>query len=255
MAVVVTAPNASAWEQPLRKGGAWFVPINVGVGPGVTWFPGVLSDTPYTSLSFDAFGIIDPRIVAHYVNRFRHKVPPKYAKCVEVVNTATPWHMKAGPAKYIPVSLVISPENPLTGAGRSALGVQTDPLFFDFGLGQGGTDEPLYMKLFIGLPTLSYHYVTHPELKGAAHIVGLGGRLKWQLTWQPHDRVAVTLQWLSVLQVTNAYETANKHDEVALGVGDSSFVLWDENHERAWHIGTFAVLFNWRFPFYINPGL
>ena len=145
--VAAGASPAHAWDQPLRTSAGWFVPINVGAGPGLAWFSGVLGDAPFWSVSLDAYGIVDPRIVASMVERSAHKVPPEYRKCLNVINTDTPWHVR-GPAEYLPFSLVISPENRFTGAGRSAFGIQSSNLLLTAGFVTGGTQ----IRLEIGSP-------------------------------------------------------------------------------------------------------
>jgi hypothetical protein len=250
----LAAAPATAWDQPIRQGDAWFIPINVGVGPGLTRLPGVLSDTWFPVLSLDVFGVVDPRIVRHYLQANKHKIPAQYKKYLKNLNTSSPWHLKAGLAKWVPAHLVIAPPNPIFGEDRYAFGVQTDPLLLDVGTGLGATNDAFFLRLHVGAPTLSYHYVKHPALRGKAHIVGAGARGRVQLTWQPDEVFTITLQWLSVVQFTNGYDTKTTHAPLSVGNSSTQLQLWGDDYQRAWHVGTASLLLNVRIPSYLSAG-
>ena len=198
------------------------IPINVGVGPAVYQFSGMIEDNQplHYGLALDIAAIIDKAAIKEH----KDKIPKKYRKMVAKIGEARVGYM------LIPDSLFLSPGE----AGTTIYGATWRPISMNVPLKLPG----MKLKFGTGL-VMSYSYIDiaadGDAPSSTTHFFRPGLDLRAHLEIPLTDSFIVSLGWSSGFYVPQ--EVGG--DFSAMGEGDRSL----------WHIGQGSLVFNYRFPF------
>jgi hypothetical protein len=198
------------------------IPINVGVGPAVYQFGGVIEDNQplHYGLALDVAAIIDKAAI----KKHKDKIPKKYRKMVAKIGEARVGYM------LIPDSLFLSPGED----GTSIYGATWRPISVNVPLKLPG----MKLKFGAGL-VMSYSYIdiaANGDVPASTtHFFRPGLDLRAHLEIPLTESFIVSLGWSSGFYVPQ--EVGG--DFSAMGEGDQSL----------WQIGQGSLVFNYRFPF------
>ena len=215
VAAVVSVGEAQAGEKVE-------IPINVGVGPAVYSFTGVIADNQalHYGVALDIAAIIDKAAI----KKHKKKIPKKYRKMVSKLGEARVGYM------LIPDSLFLSPGED----GTQIYGATWRPISVNVPLALPG----MKLKLGAGL-VMSYSYIDitaeGDDSSSTTHFFRPGLDLRAHLEIPVTDSFILSMGWSSGFYVPQE-------------IG-GSFSAMGEGKESLWHIGQGSVVLNYRFPF------
>ena len=198
------------------------VPINVGLGPAIHQFNGMVADDQrwHYGLKLDLSAVIS----RDTIKKFRHKIPKKYRKMADRVG-----EFKYSPTVLIPDTIIISPKRDNTGMFGS--------IWRPLGLGLNFIDRPIKLGIGFGL-NLSYIYIYSDVLKSPTHFLRPGLDAKAELEIPFSKSFLISVGWAS-------------HFFVPQKLGGSIFSMTPVK-EGIWHMGQVYFLMHYRHPITVN---
>ena len=183
------------------------VPVNVGVGPAAFVLPEPIPGIHWGA-QFQVYAAISPELI----QQNKHKIPKKYRKLAQGIKDEV--HMSPFPLPLIPSSFLVSPRDEASGKNHEAYGVFWSPLFSLGLLGFGNSQEFLSFKTGVGLPSLMYLQLNHPDIQGKdAQIFGLGADAYAALNMRFNPKVHLQFGAKSQAYLTNEFEYLENNKE------------------------------------------
>lgn len=196
------------------------IPINVGIGPSLFWFPGLTPDRDlHTGVRLEIYAVIDQAMI----KKFKNRIPKKFRRMATAQQEI---HVAPSLMMLIPDAIIISP-----GDTSSIYGATWTLL----GLGVNLVNSSRFdASVSVNFPTLTYLHVQSPANNPEnSNLFGIGA------TPALLTQIRITDNWLLGLSYYHTFQLPLEMNQFERANGT----------QKTWnHFGEISAVLHYRFP-------